>query len=538
MADQHTQPNDFFNFFAKDRRFRDEAWSDSSLFQNIKDAYLTYQNFIISMVDQIDMPFWEKRKVSFWTKTFLDACSPSNFPLTNPEVLRQTTRQQGNNFIRGMQNFWNDMAQNPHVFPPLTDTSAFQLGENIANTPGDIVFQNDVFQLIQYHPVKSVTHEAPLLLIPAWVNKYYLFDLSETKSFVRFNLEKGRTVFCVSWINPTSEQHYLTMRDYLDRGIETAIRQVHQINQKALAGKIQGDGAINIVAICVGGTFLLTKLAELAVANQTFPIASITLLMTPFDFEYLEWAHFFISDTWLQDLRNKLELSPQNKDEYGIIVGETIMRMFCCLRANDLIWPNYVDRYLLGNALSPIDFLYWNHDAPCVPIRMLCDYIEEFFIRNAFVSQPIGAMTDDDQKRNDRCALLQAGISKITIPAFIFGTERDHIVPWESCYKAAQSLPNSKFVLGGAGHVVGCINPPSSHKYHYFEIPNEGVDTPYGIARQCGPLAWLNQAQKQAGSWWLAWDRWVQIFDSKEVPSWKADAAQIIESAPGKYAIA
>lgn len=508
---------DFFNFFAKDRRFRDPAWQDGAFFQHVKELYLNYQKSILEEVRSSNLPTAERNAATFWMKMFLDACSPSNFPVTNPEVLKQTFRENGNNFVRGVQNFWNDMAQNPHFFPPLTDTNAFKLGENIANTPGNVVFENDVFQLIQYTPLAPQSYTSPLLLIPAWVNKYYLFDMSEQTSFVRYNLEQGRSVFCVSWVNPTRAQHYLTMRHYLDRGVELAIEEVYARNAAACKLK-PGEGKVNVAAICVGGTFLLTKLAEKAHAGQPLPIASLSLLMTPFDFEYLEWVRFFINETTIHTLRHQLDITPITSETYGVILGEAIMRMFCCLRDNDLIWPNYVQRYLLGNALPSIDFLYWNHDAPRIPVRMLCDYVEAFFIHNAFMqdAEPVGL----------RCA-----ISELAVPSFVFGTERDHIVPWESCYTAAQTLPNARFVLGGAGHVVGCINPPSAHRYHYWSLPETAETTDLSSLT---PVQWLQAAQRTEGSWWTVWDRWLTLFCGRKVPAW--GPSNSIEPAPGRYA--
>lgn len=512
--------NDFLNFFAKDRRFRDPSWQDNSFFQTLKDSYLAYQNFIITAIDNSDLPFWEKRKTAFWSKLFLDAYSPSNFPTTNPEVLRQSCVENGQNFMRGIQNFWSDMAHNPNFLPPLTDTDAFRLGENIANTPGSVVFQNDLFQLILYHPTQPTTHASPLLLIPAWINKYYLFDLSEEKSFIRYNLEKGRTVFCLSWVNPTSQLPHLTLRDYLDQGIETAIQQTQRINQEHI--RTSTPQKINVVAMCVGGTFLLTKLAEEIAQGKELPIRSISLLMTPFDFQYLEWAHLFMTPQWIQSVRKHLASTPPSEEGYGIMVGETLTKMFCILRANDLIWPNYVERYLLGNKLSPIDFLYWNHDAPRIALQMLCEYIELFFFQNAFVSPPSSKWSKN----------IQNGLSQISQPIFIFGTERDHLVPWESCYAAARALPHSRFILGGAGHVVGCINPPSAQRYHYYMCPENSSE-----AYACGPLEWLHHAEKFEGSWWPAWNDWLEPFCGDTAPSFLPHKHEIIEPAPGTYAL-
>ncbi|MDR0633276.1 MAG: hypothetical protein LBF84_04030 [Holosporales bacterium] len=498
------------SFFAKDRRFLDPNWEENSFFQSIKEQYLTYQSNVLQFFEAADAPPADKKKTLFWVKFFLDACSPSNFPFTNPAVLQKTIAQNGENFINGIKNFWTDFIFNPYLVPPLTNTESFELGKNIATTKGSIVFQNDIFQLIQYDPVLKHTHKSPVLLIPSWINKYYLFDLSQDNSFVKFNLAQGRTVFTLSWANPTKEHCDFSMHDYLEAGINTAIDTTYKINKEHLPPDCATkDMTVNVIAMCVGGTFFLAKLAEACAADEPFPVGSVTLLMAPLDFRFLEWINLFISEPFLQNQ------SVGCLEKKGVLLGEIFTKIFCCLRANDLIWPNYVERYLLGNELPSLDFLYWNHDTPRIPLKMLFECINNFFFKNQFFAQ----------KTDEFGAFLQEGLKKIKNHMFVFGTERDHVVPWESCFSAAQIFPNLKFVLGGAGHIVGCINPPHKHKYYYYENT---------IKKGQKAEDWRSSANKKQGSWWTTWNTWQQQFDGGEIASYMATS--FLEEAPGSFA--
>ena len=501
-----------YNFFAKDRRFLDKDWEENDFFKNIKEQYINYYDNAISHMNTFDIPEDQKKKMIFWVKFLLDSFSPSNFPFTNPEVLKETINSSGENFIRGMANFIEDISINHNIVPPISNNNAFKLGKNLASTEGFVVFENDVFQLIQYKPLLDITKKSPILLIPAWINKYYIYDLSDQKSFVKFNLEQGRTVFVLSWVNPNSKHAYLSMDDYLEKGIRTAIDKVYEINNSLLKSANDKEHyGVNVVAMCVGGTFLLTKLAQTAELGINLPISSVTLLMTPFDFKYLEWLKFFIDKKEIKILRQQLN-KKQNSKFYGTVMGERLTKMFCSLRANDLIWPNYVERYLLGRELSPIDFLYWNYDAPRIPINMLTEYVENFFINNFFVND-----------KNKSGETVRNGLEKIKIPFFIFGTERDHIVPWKSCYSLVNKIKNSKFVLGGAGHVVGCINPIASNKYYFYENGDQNSDY----------IKWLKTAKKFNGSWWNTWNEWQKNFDGNYMKSF--EITEYIEKSPGKY---
>jgi polyhydroxyalkanoate synthase len=332
---------------------------------------------------------------------------------------------------------------------------------------------------------------------------------------VKFNLAQGRTVFALSWANPTKEHCDFSMHDYLEAGINTAIATAYKINKENLRGsniqgdnKNDGDAAVNVIAMCVGGTFFLTRLAEAYATDKPMPVGSVTLLMTPINFKCLEWFHLFVSEPFLPKQH-------MNWGNDGVLMGEVLTKMFCCLRANDLIWPNYVERYLLGNELSSLDFLYWNHDTPRIPLKMLSECINDFFFKNMFFS-----------KETDRQAsIVQEGLKKIKNQMFVFGTERDHVVPWESCFSATKILSNAKFVLGGAGHIAGCINPPHKNKYYYYE----------NIVKKNQKAGdWLASANKKTGSWWTAWNTWQQQFDGTKMASYAPTSC--IEEAPGSFA--
>ncbi|MDR3285249.1 MAG: alpha/beta fold hydrolase [Holosporales bacterium] len=498
----------FSDFFAKDRRFLNAIWNQDSFFCAIKEQYFIFQEQTLQCISQLPISTKEKKRIFFWTKFLFDAYSPSNFPFTNPEVLQKTILQKGENFLAGIRNFLNDVLVTPGLFPPLTNTQPFKLGENIATTKGGVVFQNDLFQLIQYNPTKKYTHKAPILLIPAWINKYYLFDLSNEKSFVKFNLEQGRTVFVLSWVNPKNSK--FTLENYLNLGIKTAIDAVCSINKKYL--NTLSTVPVNIVSMCVSGTFLLMKLAELAATESLAQVGSVTLLMSPFNFKYLEWMQLFISKDMLNCFKKQLD---STKD--SVLIGTVLTKIFCCLRANDLIWPNYVERYLLGNELPTIDFLYWNHDSPRISLQLLYNYLEDVYFKNLFFSK----------KKDKKTIFFRKNLKKIKNPFFIFGTEKDHLVPWRSCYSAAQHLENAKFVLGGAGHVVGCMNSPSSEKYHYYENCEQNVSA------NLSSKEWFKSTKKKPGSWWVSWNDWQKQFDLEEIPAFAN--FPYFEAAPGSY---
>ncbi|KAF7599491.1 MAG: class I poly(R)-hydroxyalkanoic acid synthase [Candidatus Dactylopiibacterium carminicum] len=487
-----------------DKRFKHEDWQESFLFDFIKQSYLIAARNIhdtVCCVEGLDDE--TQKKVNFYTRQYIDAISPSNFALTNPEVFQETLRTQGQNLIRGFNNLLRDVeAGNGQLRIRMTDTSAFELGKNVATTPGKVVFQNDMMQLLHYTPTTEKAFARPLLIVPPWINKYYILDLREKNSYIKWAVDQGHSVFVISWVNPDSRHAEKGFDDYLSEGIFTALDAV-----------IEQTGAkeVNAAGYCLGGTLLACALAWMAVKRDK-RIASATFFTTLLDFSQPGELGVFIDEQQVQALEKRMA-------ERGYLEGSEMAGTFNMLRANDLIWSFVVNNYLMGKDPFPFDLLYWNSDSTRLPAKMHSFYLRRMYMENA-LSTP-GSI--------ELCG-VKIDLSKIKIPCYFISTLEDHIAPWKTTYLGARLLGRTpRFVLGGSGHIAGIVNPPAANKYGFWvhedgELPEEAE-------------AWQAGAQQHAGSWWTDWQHWVTALDSKQVPAIDPadDKLGVLEDAPGGY---
>ena len=485
-----------------DRRFRDSAWEDNTLFDFIKQSYLLSSRWMQSTVSEVEgLDEKTARKVDFYTRQFVDALSPSNFVLTNPEVLRTTIETGGENLLKGLNNLLEDLERGEgRLRIKMTDRNAFKVGENLATTPGKVIYQNELMQLIQYTPTTKQVYERPLLIVPPWINKYYILDMREKNSLIRWMVEQGHTVFVISWVNPDEKLAQKTFDDYMLRGPIEAL----DIVEKATKQK-----QFNAVGYCLGGTLLASTLAYLA-AKGDARIASATFLTTMIDFEEAGELSVFIDEEQLSNLESRMS-------EKGYLEGHDMASTFNMLRANDLIWSFVVNNYLLGKEPFPFDLLYWNSDSTRMPAAMHSFYLRKMYQENTLV-QPGGITLNK----------VPIDVRKIKVPAYMLSTREDHIAPWKSTYSATQLLSSPvRFVLTASGHIAGVVNPPAANKYCYWTNSKTAKD----------PDAWLQGATQTPGSWWDDWKKWVTKFGGDKVPAREPGCRvfKAIEDAPGSY---
>jgi len=487
-----------------DRRFKDQAWSQNTLFDFIKQSYLLTSQWLqqeVRSVEGMDTPML--RKMSFYTRQLTDALAPSNFLLTNPEVLRVTAETGGENLVKGLQHLLEDLERGQGQLKiSMTDLNAFQLGKNIATTAGKVVFQNDMMQLIQYTPLTEQVHAAPLLIIPPWINKFYILDMRPENSFVRFCLEQGHTVFMISWVNPDASLAGKDFSSYMLDGAFTALQEIRARTEAE---------AVNVVGYCLGGTLLACLLAYLTArpeqAARIPRIASATYLVTMIDFSEPGELGLFVDEENLQLLEAQM-------DEKGYLDASTMAQTFNMLRANDLIWSFVVNNYLLGHEPFPFDLLFWNADATRMPAAMHKFYLRKMYQENKLVEA--GGITLDG---------TPIDLRRITTPSFLLSTREDHIAPWQSTYAATQLYHGAcKFVLSGSGHIAGVINPPTAKKYGYWT--NDALPP--------SPEDWLKEAKQTPGSWWTEWATWLKPHQGTLVAA-RSPLDPIVEDAPGSY---
>ncbi|MBY0462190.1 MAG: alpha/beta fold hydrolase [Alphaproteobacteria bacterium] len=485
-----------------DRRFKDDDWEKNPIFNYIKQAYLLHSKYLQNIISDSKVNEASKRKLMFYLKGVLDALSPTNFALTNPAVIRESLKRKGDNLIEGYQKFIKDQTENGGAFrlPSLDKLNAFKVGKNLAITPGEVVFENEIFQLIHFHPQTPTQWQKPLLIVPPWINKYYIFDLREQNSFVRWNLQNGRSVFAISWVNPDPSYAELSLADYILKGIDKAIDYIRAATK---------NEKINVLGFCVGGVALMSLLSY---HNQRGleKVDSSTFLATPIDFNQLNELSIFVCEDQVKILDKHLKT-------YGVLAGDSMVKMFSSMRANDLIWSNYINHYLLAKETEPLDFLYWNSDTTHLPAKMHLEYLKNFFLGNAFI-----------EKKGFQLNKINVDIAKISIPTFIMAAKNDHIVPWQAAFAATHQLKNTHFVLSASGHVAGVINHPSQNKYCYWTNPE---------SKSQEPTSWLKGAVETPGSWWLEWEKWMENYQGIKVESYQVNRNHIIEPAPGRYAI-
>ena len=488
-----------------DRRFKHSAWDENPLFSFIKQSYLVTADAIHSAVaDADDLDENTAKKAQFYTRQFVDAMSPTNFLVTNPEVLEATLESKGENLVKGMQNFIDDFdSDSGRLRIKMTDDQAFELGRNVALTPGKVVFQNDLFQLLQYNPSTEQAFRQPLLIIPPWINKYYVLDLQPQNSLIKWLVDQGHTVFVISWVNPDEKLGHKDFEDYVTEGALAAIDAVE---------KITGESAINLVGYCIGGTLLAATLAYMRTKDDTRGAASATYFVSLIDFSIPGDLGVFIDEQQLESLEKTM-------NERGYHDGKEMAATFNMLRSNDLIWSFYVRNYLLGKEPFPFDLLYWNADSTRLPARMHSTYLRTMYLNNKF-KEPGGLSI----------AGSPIDVSAIQTPAYFISTEEDHIAPWEGAYLGAQLMAGPvRFVLGKSGHIAGIINPPAANKYGYYTGPAVNVSS----------REWYDNAELHPGSWWTDWQAWLEQYSGEKIPARQpgANAQAIIEDAPGSYVI-
>jgi polyhydroxyalkanoate synthase len=486
-----------------DRRFRHPAWNELA-FDFLKQSYLLISSWMRETIAGVDGLDAETRElVDFYTKQYVDALSPSNFMLTNPEVLKATIETMGGNLVRGMRNLLSDLERGEgRLRIRRTDLDAFTVGENLATTPGKVVFQTDLMQLIQYEPTTDKVHKKPLMIIPPWINKYYILDLREKNSFVRWAVQQGFTVFMVSWVDPDEKLAHKGFEDYLLEGPMAALDAIE---------KATGEKQVSAIGYCLGGTLLAAGLARMAKIGDD-RITSATFFTTLVDFEDPGEIGVFVDDCQLTFLEREMKAK-------GYLEDYKMQIAFNMLRANDLIWSYVVNNYLLGREPFPFDLLYWNADGTRMPATM-----HSFYLRNMYLDNKLACPN----------ALTIAGepidLRAIKLPTYVLSCRDDHIAPWRSTYAATQLYGGkTRMVLAGSGHIAGVVNPPTQVKYGYWTNDKLPPD----------PEDWFEGATPHEGSWWVDWGKWNAEQSGELVPARKAgsDALPPIEDAPGSYVV-
>lgn len=484
-----------------DKRFKDSEWTDNPTFDAIKQSYLSGVARARGLLNELEgLDDETRRRIEFNLRQMSDALSPTNFPMMNPEVIRATIASNGTNLMKGAQHMIDDFIKgNGQLHPELTDRSAFDVGRNLAMSPGKVVYQNDVMQLIQYKPATEQVRQRPILIVPSWINKFYILDLSEKNSFVRWLVNEGYTVFIISWVNPDKRHADKTFGDYMTLGPIAALEQITELT---------GETSINTAGYCIGGTLLATTLAVMAARNDA-RIASVTYLTTLVDFSDPGDMAVFTSDAHLEELE-------QETARNGFLDASVMAETFSMLRANDLVWSVAIKSYFLGQEPAAFDLLFWNADSTRMPGGLHMSYLRDMYRDNRLV-QPGSIIVDN----------VPVDLGKIRTPTYILSTREDHIAPWRSTYAATQIYGgDTTFVLAGSGHVGGVVNPAASKKYGYWTNP----------ALRETPDEWLAEAAHAPGSWWLHWREWLQKHSGDLVPARQpGEHGAVIEDAPGSY---
>ncbi len=484
-----------------DKRFAGEAWGSNPLAAFSAAVYLLNGRTLLSMAEAIDADEKTKARMRFAVEQWMAAASPSNSLAFNAEAQKKAIDTQGESIAKGIQNLLHDMKQG-HL--SMTDESAFEVGRNVATTEGAVVFENELFQLLEYKPLTAKVHERPFLLVPPCINKFYILDLQPENSLIRYANEQGHRVFVVSWRNPDESLANATWDDYIENA---AIKAIHLVQE------ISGSKQINALGFCVGGTILSTALAVLAARGEK-PAASVTLLTTFLDFSDTGILDIFVDEAMVAYREMQL-------GKGGLLPGMDLASTFSFLRPNDLVWNYVVGNYLKGETPPPFDLLYWNSDATNLPGPFYTWYLRNTYHENK-LARP-NALTVCGEKID---------LGKIDIPAYIYGSREDHIVPIGGAYASTQLLPGKKrFVMGASGHIAGVINPPAKKKRsHWIREDGKFPKT---------QAEWLAGATEHPGSWWTDWAQWLKGHAGKQVPAPKAygngKAYKAIEPAPGRY---
>ena len=484
---------------AGDRRFSDPLWQENAVFDFIKQTYLLTSHWVNGLVKNVEgLDDKTSQKIAFYTKQLVDAASPTNFAITNPAVLRETLATGGENLVKGLQNLLADLERGDgHLSISMTDYKAFEVGKNLATTPGKVVFEDPLFQLIQYAPSTKTVFKVPLLIIPPWINKFYILDLQAKNSFIKWAVDQGHTVFIMSWANPGPDLVGTTFEDYMMAGY-TALKQIESLTAQPSA---------NVIGYCIGGTALAGLLAWLKAKKEEKRVTSATFFTTLMDFSEPGDLGVFIDEPQVSALEKKMAASG------GFLDGRDMATTFNLLRSNDLIWSFVVNNYMMGKEPFPFDLLYWNSDFTRLPAKMHSFYLRSMYMNNLLI-----------QKNGLTLGGVPIDLRTITTPSYWISTREDHIAPWRATYTATQLFAGEKtFLLAGSGHIAGIINPPEKQKYGYWmntALPPQAED-------------WLKDAVESKGSWWPQWQEWAAQKAGEQAPPRTLPTKG--EDSPGRY---
>jgi polyhydroxyalkanoate synthase subunit PhaC len=485
-----------------DKRFSDPEWSSNQFYDFLKQAYLLTARWANQLVaDAEDLDQHTRQKAEFYVRQIANAVSPSNFVLTNPELLRETVTSNADNLVRGMRMLAEDIESGGgNLKIRQSDASMFAVGRNLATTPGKVIFQNVLMQLIQYAPATATVLKRPLLIVPPWINKFYVLDLTPEKSFIKWCVDQGLTVFCISWVNPDAHLAKKGFDEYMREGPLAALGAIKEAT---------GEDKVHTIGYCVGGTLLAITLAYMA-AKQDDRIVSATLFASQVDFTYAGDLKVFVDEEQISALEHKMS-------EKGYLASGSMATVFNMLRSNDLVWPYVINNYLKGKTPFPFDLLYWNSDATRMPAAN-----HSFYLRNCYLDNKLakGRMVIDGQPLD---------LKAVKVPIYNLATREDHIAPPKSVLLGCKFFGGPvKFVMSGSGHIAGVVNPPAKNKYQYWTGPRpRGADLD----------GWLEKAKEYPGSWWPDWLVWLTRQSPTEVPARTPGegALKAIEDAPGSY---
>ncbi len=490
-----------------DKRFAGNDWQSNPAAAFAAKLYLLNAQTLTRLVDKVQGDEKTRQRLRFAVEQWVAAASPSNYLALNPEALRLAVESNGESLRQGLSRLWQDVQQG-HV--SQTDESVFEVGRNVATTPGHVVFENDIFQLIEYTPSTAKVHELPLLIVPPCINKYYILDLQPANSFVKYAVDQGHRVFLMSWRNVDERMAQVGWDSYIQDGPIRAIEVVREIS---------GAKTVNTLGFCIGGTILATALAVLKARGED-PVQSLTLLTSFLDFTDTGVLDLFIDETMVQ--MREMTLGEKSPSKGGVLKGQELASTFSALRPNDLLWNYVVGNYLKGSTPPPFDLLYWNSDSTNLPGPMFCWYLRHTYLENNLVKP--GKVTVCGQPLDLR---------QIDVPAYLYGSREDHIVPWDGAYRSLQALQGAKdirFVLGASGHIAGVVNPPAAGKRSHWVVDGKAMPTT--------AEAWFERAKEQAGSWWPDWSAWLSRQAGKPVPAPKTPGSRrypAVEPAPGRY---
>ncbi len=483
-----------------DKRFKDELWNQPA-YATLRDSYLKYCEIILNSVENVQYESdGEKERAIFNTKQFLDTIAPTNFLITNPTALKEFQETNGQSFIKGLENYNNDLKRGGGKLRiTQTDESVFEVGKNIATSKGVVVFKNKMMELIQYTPSTAKVGAIPLIITPPWINKFYILDLQPQNSFIKWAVDSGLTVFIISWINPDETYRDVSFDDYVELGVLAAITKVNEIC---------GTKQCNMIGYCIGGTLLAITLSYMA-KHKDKRVKSATFFTTLLDFNQPGDLKNFIDDEQITLMENKMM-------EKGYLDGADMAMTFSALRANDLIWSFYVNNYLLGKSPKAFDLLYWNGDSTRMPCKMHSFYLRNMYLHNRLI-----------EKNAIEILGTKIDLKNVKIPTYFISAREDHIAPWGATYRATHIFGGKvKFVLSASGHIAGIVNHPDAKKYNYWVNDNNPSD-----ANQ-----WFQDATSHDGSWWGNWREWLEEYNEGSADALKPKDVGL-GNAPGSFVL-